>query len=242
MTTNEFADYVEKRGSMIVTNDSLVFINRSIETNLSDQIINYENSILEKKYSEFRYLMNEFHDGILLFEISGKKVWNKVSEDSLGLHRYYEDHKTGHMSHKGIAGKIYTLKSKTDEKALLPAYIKYSKKPETDKYLAGIFNKKNDTLLTINEGIWFKGDDKEIDSLQWVTGFQPFHKNGFPSIIVIDKIIDQAPLKFNEVQGEMISGYQEFLESGWIKQLKEKYTVKIDSLVLEEVKMKLKNE
>ena len=77
-TTKEFANYIEKRGSMVVTNDSVIFINRSIETRASDQLINYENSVLEKKYPEFRYLMNEFHDGMLLFEISGKKVWNET--------------------------------------------------------------------------------------------------------------------------------------------------------------------
>ena len=63
---------------MIVTNDSVIFINRSIETRSSDHLIDYENSVLEKKYPEFRYLINEFHDGMLLFEISGKKVWNRV--------------------------------------------------------------------------------------------------------------------------------------------------------------------
>ena len=72
-TTKEFADYINKRGSMIVTDNPKYFIDRSIETRLSDQIINFENSVLEKKYPDFRYLMNEFHDGILLFQISGKK-------------------------------------------------------------------------------------------------------------------------------------------------------------------------
>ena len=88
LTTNEFADYIEKRGSMVVTKDSSVFINTAqLRQELSDHMISYENSILEKKYPEFRYLMNEFHDGMLLFEISGKKVWNRVSNDSAGLHQ-----------------------------------------------------------------------------------------------------------------------------------------------------------
>ena len=85
-TTKEFSDYIEKRGSMVVTRDSSVFINKLTETIVSDHLIKYENSILEKKYPEFRYLINEFHDGMLLFEISEKKVWNRVSNDSSGLH------------------------------------------------------------------------------------------------------------------------------------------------------------
>jgi len=66
--------------------------------------------------------------------------------------------------------------------------------------------------------------------------------NGFPSIILIKKVKDPLPLSFEEVQEKMITGYQEYLESEWIRQLKEKYSVKIDSLVLDEVKKKLLNE
>jgi peptidyl-prolyl cis-trans isomerase SurA len=241
-TTKEFANYVEKRGSMIVTDDSLVFINRLIETRVSDHIISYENSILEKKYPEFRYLIKEFHDGILLFEISGKKVWNKVSEDTLGLHRFYEDHKNSYLSRRGIEAKIYTLKSSKGEKSLETAYSKYSRKPDTDIRLIKKFNKKNDTLLEINEGTWYKGDDSVIDNIKWINGSHSFNKNGFPSIILIKNIIEPVPLKFQQIKGEMMNGYQEFLESEWTRQLKEKYNVKIDNLVLNEVKNKLNNE
>ncbi len=104
---SDFADYIEKRGSMVVTKDSSLFINKLIDIKVSDHLIGYENSVLEKKYPEFRYLMNEFHDGMLLFEISDKKVWNRVSNDSAGLHRYYEDHKNNWLSKRGIEAKIY---------------------------------------------------------------------------------------------------------------------------------------
>ena len=118
-TTREFADYIERRGSMIITIDPDTFIDRSIETRASDHLVSYENSVLEKKYPEFRYLMKEFHDGILLFEISGKKVWNRVNDDSLGLRRYYEDHKNSYRTRSGIEAKVYTLRSSDGEKITL---------------------------------------------------------------------------------------------------------------------------
>jgi len=242
LTINDFTNYIEKRGDMIVTKDSAVFINSSLETRASDQLIAYENSVLEIKYPEFRYLMNEFHDGILLFEISGKKVWNRVTEDSVGLYKYYDDHKNNFLSRKGIEAKIYTLKSSDGEKTLASAYKKYYKKPDRDVKLLKHFNKRNDTLLIIKEGTWYKGDNNEINNIKWITGYQSFIINGFPSIININKVIEPVPSKFTEIQGEMIKGYQEFLESEWIKQLKDKYSVKIDGVVLNEVKKKLNNE
>jgi len=242
VTTVDFASYIEKRGSMIITKDSSIFINRSIETRVSDQLISYENSVLEKKYPDFRYLMNEFHDGILLFEISGKKIWNRISDDSAGIRQFYEDNKNEYLSKRGIEAKIYTLKSAGSEKQLSSAFNKYSKKNDIDNLITKKFNKKGDTLLIIKEGKWFSGDKAELDKLNWVPGTQSFTSDGFPSIINIKKIIEPAPLAFSEVQSEMMIKYQEFLENEWVGQLKEKYSVKIDNIVLEEVKQKIKNE
>jgi peptidyl-prolyl cis-trans isomerase SurA len=242
VTTNEFLNYIEKRGSMVITKDSSVFINQLIETRASDHLISYENSLLEKKYPEFRYLMNEFHDGMLLFEISGEKVWNRVSKDSLGLHQYYEDHKNNWLSRKGVAAKIYMLKSPEGEKILTSVFSKYSRKPEFDKLLDKKFNKQNDTILFITQGKWYKGDDPEIDKIEWKIGPHPFLKDGFASVLLINEILEPTPLKYEDVQGEVMKGYQEFLENEWLVQLNKKYNVKIDSLVLNEVKKRIKNE
>lgn len=241
-TTREFASYIEKRKSMIVTDDPKDFIDRSIDTRLSDHIINYENSVLEKKYPDFRYLMNEFHDGILLFEISGRKVWNRVREDTVGLRQYYEEHKNNYLTQRGVNAKIYSLKSAGSENKLISAYKKYSRKPNTDKLLLEKFNKRGDTLLYIKEETWYKGDDQSIDKVQWVAGTVFNKENNTHSIIVIKKIMEPVPLPFEEVQSEIISGFQDSLENEWLIQLKEKYTVKINISVLEEVRKILTDE
>ncbi|MGC1392290.1 MAG: peptidylprolyl isomerase [Bacteroidales bacterium] len=242
ITTKEFADYIEKRGSMIITKDSSVFIDRLIETRSSDHIISYENSVLETKYPEFRYLMNEFHDGMLLFEISGKNVWNRVSNDSSGLHGYYNEHKKNWLSQRGIEAEIYTLKNSEGEKSLSAAFKKYAHKPDLDDLLLKKFNTNRDTVLFIKKNTWFKGDNREIDKIDWICGSQSLIYNGYPSLIFIKKVLEPSPLAYDKVQVEVMTGYQEFLESEWIRQLNKKYSVKIDNSVLDEVKKNLKNE
>jgi peptidyl-prolyl cis-trans isomerase SurA len=195
--------------------------------------------LLEKKNPEFRYLMNEFHDGILLFEVSGKKVWNRVNEDSIGLREYYEVHKNNFLTQPGINAKIYTLRRKDGEKTLASAWKKYSGKNNRDNLLEKKFNKKTDSLLIITEGKWLKGDDIQLDSLNWAVGDKALKRAGYPAIINITGLVNPVPLSFEEVEGEMMTGYQEYLESTWVEQLKEKYTVKIDNMVLGEVKKKL---
>lgn len=241
-TTKEFAAYIERRGSMIVTDDPESFIKQTIDARVSDHLLKYENSVLEKKYPDFRYLMNEFHDGILLFEISGKRVWNRVQDDSAGLKQYYEEHKNEFLTRRGIEAKIYTLHSQKGEKKLSASYRKYSGKPCTDSLMIEKFNGRIDTMLVITEGKWFSGDDPEIDKLNWSQGSHTAKIKNFPSIIMISKEIESVPLPFEEVQGEMMTGYQDYLEGEWIKQLKVRYTVKIDDQVYSELKSKLGNE
>jgi peptidyl-prolyl cis-trans isomerase SurA len=242
LKSKDFADYIEKGRSMIVTPDPTLFIKILLETSASDHLLAYENSVLEMKYPEFRYLMNEFHDGILLFDVSNEKVWDRISHDSLGLHKFYEDNKYKYLSKKQIEAKVYTLKIKNGEKMLASEYKKYSRKPDVDSKLLEKFNKKNDTVLVISEQTWSSGDDPEIDKVEWVTGIQYLDRYDFPSIILIEKVKDPLPLKFEEVQEKMMTGYQEYLDTEWIRQLKEKYSVKIDSFVLDEIKKKLIND
>ncbi len=240
--SKEFASYIEMRGSMINTRDPAFFIKNLLETRVSDHIIEYENSVLEIKYPEFRYLVNEFHDGILLFDISNNKIWSRVQEDSAGLKQYYEENKKNYITQRSIDARLYTLKMNTGEKKLFTAYKKFSGRQDADKRLYDKFTRNGDTLLAIKEGRWQTGDDSDIDSINWVTGLQTLRKDGSPALIVINKVNEPVPLSMKEIMGEMISGYQEWIESEWVKQLKEKYIVKIEKNVLDDIKKKIGDE
>jgi peptidyl-prolyl cis-trans isomerase SurA len=238
----ELAAYIEKSGSMISASDPDLFISRAIESAVADRIIAYENSVLEKKYPEFRYLMNEFHDGILLFDISGKKVWNKSQDDSTGLKNYYAEHKSEHLSLPGCKGKIYSLRQKGGMKALSSAYNRNKALPDCDKRMITKFTVKKDTLLTIRESEWRKGDDHVIDSLKWEKGIYETVSGGYPALVILTDVIAPVPLPLNQVRGEMIAGYQDYLEKTWLAQLKERYSVKTDRTVFEEIRKKMSNE
>ncbi len=242
LSAKEFAAYLEKRGNMVITKNPEYYIETSLESIASDEIMKFENSVLEKKYPDFRYLMNEFHDGILLFDISSKNVWNKVQEDTTGLQNYYEVHKKEYLSKRSIDAKIYTLREPEGAKRLMSAYRKFSRKSGTDNRLMAKFNLKGDTLLSIKETILTSGEDADIDKIDWTRGLHSLTKNGYPTLVNILKVNEPVPLPLNEVQADMISGYQDWLTEEWIKQLKKKYTVKIEKEVFDEVKKRIGNE
>jgi peptidyl-prolyl cis-trans isomerase SurA len=241
-TAGEFADFIEKKSSKSQTNGTSDYIKANIESSAAESLLKYENLMLEKKNDEFRYLMNEFHDGILLFEISGKKVWNRVNEDTIGLKKYYDKHKTEYLSKPGITAKIYILHNFEGEGKLASAFKRYKDKVNFDDLMIRKFNKRNDTLLTIKECRWFKGDESEIDSISWETGSRELRYKGFPAVLSIESKIEQHPMDLREVQGEMMTGFQDYLENEWVVQLKKKYSVSIDNMVLTEVKKELSNE
>ena len=238
----DFADYVNKKATMVITRDSSVFIKKMIELKAYDDLSRYENSVLETKYPDFRYLMQEFHDGMLLFEISGKRVWNRVGSDTSGLKNYYDGHKENWLSKKGIEARIYTLKVPGGQNQLSSAFSRLSKKPDLDVQLNRMFNKPGDTLLIIREGKWFAGENKKLDSIEWTPGQHEYVENEYPSIVMITKVIEPSPVRFEEVKGEVMTGFQDLLEKAWTGQLIKKYNVKTDSSVLEEVRKELRNE
>ena len=122
------------------------------------------------------------------------------------------------------------------------AYRKFSKKSGTDILMKKRFNSGGDSLLTVKEGIWFRGDDPDIDKEEWKVGVIRSEINNCPSLIVITRIIESAPLSFEEVRGEVIADYQEFLEKEWIEELKARFPVVIDNLLFKEVKKSINNE
>ncbi len=242
ITASEFAGFIEENLHTVPGANPDFFISSLLESNIDKELVSYEDSILEQKYPDFRYLMNEFHDGILLFEISSKKVWNIVQEDSTGLKQYYDLHKDNFKSRKRIEAKIYSLKSGGGMEELEAAYREYSVKPDADKQLSERFNRTGDTMLFITEGKWSEGDDQDLDKIHWTTGVQSLIKNGMPSVIVINKITEPSPQSFDEAKTDVLSEYQDWLTEEWIRQLTEKYTVKIDNNVFEEVKERINNE
>jgi peptidyl-prolyl cis-trans isomerase SurA len=242
LTCNEFAGYLESKAGSDATGDPVFFVKQGIESSISDQILRYEDSILEEKYPEFRYLMDEFHDGILLYDLSSDKIWNIGPEDSTSLKKFYESNKNRYLSGKSIEAKKYSL-METDGKKELEKYVKkYGSRPGGDRILYEKFNRNNDSLLVISEGTWNKGDDPDMDLISWTTGIHKIARNGIRSVITVYKVNEPVVLPLEEVKAEVMSDYQDWLNSEWIKQLTKKYTVKIDNPVLKEVRKKLNNE
>jgi peptidyl-prolyl cis-trans isomerase SurA len=188
-----------------------------------------ENSKLEEKYPDFRYLFQEYHDGILLFNISEEKIWNFAAQDTVGLEEFYSKNTNKYLWEERFKGMIVTCKDKATRE-------------ETDKFFAAEMTveeitdqlNKTENVITINEGAWEKGANPVVDYFVW-NGAAPANFDSEISFIRGDKI-PPGPKTLNEARGLYVSDYQKYLEENWIKNLRAKYKIKVNKKLLKTIK------
>lgn len=236
ISSAEFAKFIESKAAKSISEEPAAFLQKMFDFYLSDHILNYENSVLESKYPEFRLLMKEFHDGILLFDISQDKVWNRAVEDTAGLKQFYEHHKTEYPGQQLLEGIICILEQKGMEKKFYKEFMKYRNAPDMEKKLLKRISPASDTLLKVVKGTFPASDPRLPADLKPEKGITKYYAGEFPAVADIKDLQERKPLPFEEVKDELIPHYQEWLEKDWIEQLRGSFTVKIDNVVLSEIK------
>jgi peptidyl-prolyl cis-trans isomerase SurA len=205
------------------------YINERYERFITQTVMDYEDSRLEEKYPDFRMLMKEYRDGILLFELTDQKVWTKAVKDSAGLQGYYDEHKTEFMWDKRNDATIY----KCANAAVAKQVYKLVKKKKADDVILETVNKDSQLNLSIESG---KFTEKEQPSLIDVAkGLQkPVEGDNGEQMYVINlrEKLNEMPKELSEARGLITADYQTHLEKEWIKELKGKYKVTVNKEVL----------
>jgi peptidyl-prolyl cis-trans isomerase SurA len=232
---SDFADYLKNspQSGKRIAGD---IIAEKFNTYSEAELVAYEDSRLEEKHSNFRYLMQEYHDGILLFEVSNREVWDKASKDSDGLKWFFDAHKKDYAWEKPhYKGRVIWCKDQNTLKAA-KKLVKNLAADSIDKFLR---TRLNDSIqyVKIEKGLFVEGDNAAVDKYGFNIKNADFkEKEGYPYLFVIGKILKNAPEDYNDVRGPVTADYQEFLESEWVKNLRTKYPVKINKDILGTVK------
>jgi peptidyl-prolyl cis-trans isomerase SurA len=193
----------------------------------------YEESILELKYDDFKYLMQEYRDGILLFELSNKTVWNKASEDTAGLKAFFEGRRANYQWSDRAVTKTYVCSSKSAAKTVK----KYLKKDSSDKAILLAVNQEDALGVNIVYKTYEKGQDKKIDKLDWNKSIHKVKDKTTKKteFVKIEKLLPPGQKELKETLGPVTSDYQKYLEDQWIEDLKLKYPVVLFDGALEQL-------
>ncbi len=215
------------------SNDKKATIELIIDQHSDDALLEYEKSQLAVKYPEYKLLLQEYYDGILLYEISKNKVWDKAVKDTTGLQSFYETNKSNYMYDTRVNATIFEV---ANEK-LASKTKKYLKKGKSIDYIREKLNATSSLNFNTHTGIYSKGDNSLVDSIDWKEGYSKNLKKGQSvAFILVEEVIPPQVKALNEARGLVISDYQNYLEKEWIESLKSKHTIKIDSQLLNEIK------
>ncbi len=240
MTCGSLADLIEQNIKTFDGVNTRIQLMRAVEENAAEMLIRKEDSMLEEKYPDFRYLVKEFHDGMLLFEINSREVWNKPYVDTAGLYKFYLEKQDSYMSNPSADAKIYSLrKPGIKVKPLTKMVSKYGSREGGDKKILDRYITGGDTNLVITTGRWQVGDHPKIDRHLKKRGTNNIQWNGMASVLLVEKTWPSEPMPFEEVRMDVAMAYQNHLEEYWIAQLKKRYPVWVNETLLEELRLKL---
>ncbi len=222
----DFLEYLlnlKKLDKNLIINNTLT---KLYEKFVNQKLIAFEKTQLEKKYPEFKALMKEYRDGILLFEISDQMIWTKAIKDTSGLKEFYISNTDTWKWPNRIKATVYTSESK---KTISKAVSLKKKKGINNDSLIKIINKENILSLSYESKII-------EDFSKYNTSFEEL-KKGFNKLInandkwttiYVEEKLPVANKKLQECEGLVVSAYQNYLEKVWIENLKKNHTMEVN--------------
>lgn len=196
----------------------------------------YADAHLEEKYVDLRNLVKEYHDGILLFDVSLREVWDKANQDTEGLAAYFKANKKNYTwEAPRYKGSIIYAKNEVAAKAA-KQIVKSAHPDSVLSYLNQRVNVDSVMYVRVERGIWEAGKNAAVDKYGFKSKAAEYTPSEeFPIVVPVGKVI-KSPQEYTDERAKVTTDYQDYLEKAWIKTLREKYPVVINEEVWAEIK------
>ena len=200
----------------------------------ADQIMQQQADSIAAVNPEMRYLFKEYHDGLLLYEISTREVWDKASSDEAALKAWFDTHKKNYAwkepRYKGIA---YHVKTKQDVKAVKNC-VKKLPFDQWNEALRTTFNPDSIIRIRVEKGIFKPGDNATIDKMVFKQTVSAKVNPDYPIDAVFGKKV-KRPDDYTDVRPQVVEDLQDYLEQEWVADLRRRYQVEVNKEVLKTV-------
>lgn len=236
-TVGDFNEYLNNNSRKRLSFQENPNIQEAIKSLYADYVkescIKHEELQLESKHPEFKSLMREYEEGILLFEAMKREVWDKASQDSVGLFEFHKTQIDKYKWDERAEVSLYSLQNEAAEK------IDDLRKMAAEKPYAKVlkkFNKKA-IIVSVQAFKYEKGKNKELDAIApWAIGklteTEEDVRANTRNFIKIEKILPPSVKTLSEARGYVVADYQEFLEKKWLSDLVKNYEVVVNKEVL----------
>ena len=225
---NDFTDFILKnqKNNNNFDNLYLEFLDKSLFV--------FEETQLEKKYPEFKALLNEYKEGILLFDLTNKNVWKKAVDDSLGLADFFSRNIDNYKWEERISASVYSCIDLSTAKKVKNLLYKLNRGNTDNQTILEKVNKESPLNLEISTKYFSRGDNEYVDNISWKKGISKDIKKDDGSYVIVN-VMDVLPagdMSLNDVKGKVISDYQKYLDDQWISQLRNKYKFSVNKELL----------
>jgi len=226
--TREFGSYLQLNQKPLDKGNVQMVARNMFNDWASEKCLAYEESMLESKYEDFRNIMQEYHDGILLFDLTDRKVWGKAMLDTLGLEQFYNANKSKYMWKERLEYRVYTCLDAKNKAAAMKMLRAGKSEMETLQKL----NKKIVGTLS-SKSMKSEQSDPTASKLWEQTGVVDIQsEDGSHKFYYIIGKVAAEPKELKEAKGLVTSDYQDVLMNDWIKELRAKYEVQINQQTL----------
>ena len=184
---------------------------------------------------EMRYLIKEYHDGLLLYEVSNQHVWEKAAKDDQALANYFKKNKKKYAwEEPRFKGMAYHVKKQEDVKAVADC-VKKLKFDDWNEALRKTFNNDSIIRIRVEKGLFKKGDNKLIDREVFKQkDVKVDSVKGYPIDATYGKLL-KKPEAYTDVRGLVTADLQDELEKQWVADLRKRYSFSVNQEVLKTV-------
>ncbi len=196
------------------------YISQLYEKLVEERISEAEEEQLKRDNPEFRNLLTEYREGILLFEIMETEVWNKASADSAGQKSYYQRNQNQYQAGDRVEARIFTAQDKSVVDEMKNKVSKGDTLKDADL-------RKFKSIQ--NFRAYEKKENKVIDRISWSIGLHEVEQDGLYYLVEVSRLVPPGIKSFEEARAQVISDYQDYLEKNWVAQLRKDYNVKINN-------------
>lgn len=241
--SDEFALFMRRNSRHMHDTDIRNFVLSQYRDFSTVKLLEEEDKNLEDKYPELRYLVKEYHDGLLLFEITEKEVWARALADSAGLQKFYSLNRKNYLSPERMDASVFYFRNKKDLDEAHQLAARNARRKYSEQSLVNILNRNiGQNNWSLERKVFSREEFPISENISWKKGLsnvvQSRDKNLF---FFVHGIIKPEPMPMEQIRGLVISDYQEQLEKEWVQNLRKNFRVILDKDVMTDLKNKFNN-
>lgn len=233
----DFLNYIQTQQPRVNKIEPLERLKQTLVDNFKISNINaYHDENLENEFEEFRFIMEEYKEGLLLFDLMEKEIWQRAHKDTLGLEAFYQKNKNNYKWNERLSAVV----ASSVNREYVEKTKKFFEKKKTVEYIKKQLNKNSIVNIMMDEGLFEQGSNGLPKEYKLAKGVSEIYKQGDYYYVILGKEIMPSTVKtLDEARGRVISDYQQYLEENWIDELKKEFTYQVNDAVFNKVKSQL---